>query len=104
MDSSNLIIDNGNSTDHANSVGEKILLPAVESLSFDEVNETQRTTQLDGMSEGISQLAKSKAVQFSMEKVKDGSIVQEETKTSNVSQVCFFQITLVAWIKFVCLI
>ncbi|KAJ8637602.1 hypothetical protein MRB53_011869 [Persea americana] len=86
MDSSNLIIDNANSTDHANSVAEKILLPAVESLSFDEVNETQRTTQLDGMSEGISQLAKSKAVQFPMEKVKDGSIVHEETKTSNVSQ------------------
>eukprot|EP00268_Persea_americana_P023386 TRINITY_DN2300_c0_g1_i7.p1 TRINITY_DN2300_c0_g1~~TRINITY_DN2300_c0_g1_i7.p1 ORF type:complete len:500 (-),score=130.89 TRINITY_DN2300_c0_g1_i7:1146-2645(-) len=86
MDSSNLIIDNANSTDHANSVAEKLLLPAVESLSFDEVNETQRTTQLDGMSEGISQLAKSKAVQFPMEKVKDGSIVHEETKTSNVSQ------------------
>lgn len=104
MDSSDLIIDNGNSTDHANSVGEKILLPAVESLSFDEVNETQRATQLDGISEGISQLAKSKEVQFSMEKVKDASIVHEETKTSNVSQVCFFQITLVAWIKSVCLI
>lgn len=104
MDAGNLIIDNRNSTDHANDVVERLLLPAVEGLSLDEVNESQRTGQLDGMSEGISPLEKSEAVQASMGEVKDASIIHEENKTSNVFRVCCFHITLIALIKFVCLI
>ncbi|XXG63651.1 hypothetical protein AAC387_Pa05g1789 [Persea americana] len=86
MDASNLIIDNGNSTDHTNGIPEKLTLPAMEDQSLDGVNGTLRSMQLDSMSEAISELEKNEAVQSSMGKVEDESTIYEQNKSSNVSQ------------------
>lgn len=90
MDASNLIIDNGNSTDHTNGIPEKLTLPAMEDQSLDGVNGTLRSMRLDSMSEAISELEKNEAVQSSMGKVEDELTIYEQNKSSNVSQVCCF--------------
>lgn len=90
MDVASLIIDNGNSIDPASGVPEQLPLPGMEGLSLDEENATLRSVQLDSMSDGISELQESEAVQSSKGKVEDESIICEESKSSDVCQVCCF--------------
>jgi hypothetical protein len=84
MDASNLIIDNGNSTDHTNGIPEELTLPGMEDRSLDGVNGTLRSMQLDSMSEAISELEKNEAVQSSMGKVEDESTLYEQNKSVKI--------------------